>query len=167
VGDLLSFRTNIILRPRQSMLRAPRAIDLYERGLALEATDPERAIAAYRRALASRPDLADAHCNLGRLLHDRADFAAAEGHYRLALCIDDQVALYWFNLAVAVEDRGRYAEAIVAYDRALDLEPRLEDAHYNLARLYEQLGRRTRDELMKRRAIRHLASYRSLAHAVR
>jgi tetratricopeptide (TPR) repeat protein len=162
VGDLLSFRT---IGPRHGMLRAPRPRDWYERGLALEASDPERAIAAYQRALASQPDLADAHCNLGRLLHDRADFVAAEGHYRLALCVDDRVALYWYNLAVAVEDRGRYAEAIAAYDQALELDPGLEDAHFNLARLYEQLGRRTQDDLMKRRAIRHLASCRSLACA--
>jgi tetratricopeptide (TPR) repeat protein len=165
VGDLLSFRTNI--GPRRGMVRAPSALAWYERGLALEASEPERAIAAYRRALAGRPDLADAHCNLGRLLHDAADFVAAEGHYRLAICIDDRVALYWFNLAVAVEDRGRNAEAIDAYERALDLDPRLEDAHFNLARLYEQLARRTRDDLMKRRAIRHLASYRLLATAAR
>jgi len=127
-------------------------------------------MAAYERALAGRPDFADAHNNLGRVvheLHDRgvhpAALPLAESHYRLALCADPGVALYWFNLGVAVEDQGRTAEAIAAYERALSLEPHLADAHFNLARLLEVVGRSSADELVLRRAVRHLVRYRDLA----
>lgn len=147
------------------MVRAKSALDHYERGLALEDTEPEQAMAAYRRALRGRPDLGDAHCNLGRLLHDRGEHQLARAHYQSAITCDASVALYWFNLGVVLEDLGDSADALAAYQQALALDPRLEDAHFNVARIYEQLARTTCDDLMRRRAIRHLASYRSLAHA--
>jgi len=158
------------------MLRGSRAADWYDRGCLLEANDPKsaEAIVAYERALAGRPDLADAHNNLGRILHERENLPHAEGHYRLALCLDPEIALYWFNLGVVVEDQGRRAEAIAAYEQALALDHRFADAHYNLARLYEEIGRSAAssspgssrgDELMLRRAVRHLLQYRALARA--
>lgn len=158
-SDLLS----ISIGPRHGMLRAKTPEAWYERGLALEDHAPEQAIAAYRRALIGRADLADAHCNLGRLLHDRGELGLAESHYRLALTCDSGVALYWFNLGVVVEDCGRADQAIEAYQQALLIDPALVDAHFNLARLYEQIGRRAQDELMLRRAIRHLTDYRRLS----
>jgi len=143
------------------MRRATSAIEWYERGLALEVTDPAGAMTAYRRALAGRPDLADAYNNLGRLHHDRGELADAESLYRLAICAAADTALYWFNLGVAAEDRGRHAEAIAAYERALELDGTLADAHFNLARQLERAA--GANELVLRRAVRHLARYRDLS----
>src|SRR5687768_2637038 len=84
----------------------------YERGLELEGSDVTAAIDAYERAIARDPMMADASCNLGRLLHESARLAAAESCYRIALSGNREVAVYWFNLGVAVEDQGRRAEAI-------------------------------------------------------
>ena len=161
VGDLVFFR----LGPRRGMRKGTSALAWYERGCALEATDRDAAILAYRRALSGRPDLADAHNNLGRLLHDRGELAAAEAHYRLALCSRRYIALYWFNLGVVLEDLGRRAEAIDAYERALAIDFLLADAHYNLARQIEQIARAADDEVMLRRAVRHLKQYRELSRA--
>jgi len=165
VGDLLSFQLALGSRQRLGLRRGTPATDWYEQGCALEGTDVPGALAAYARALAGRPDLADAHNNLGRLLHDRGELAVAEGHYRLALCADPSVSLYWFNLGVVVEDQGRTAEAIAAYERALELDAAMADAHFNLARLFELTARRAGDELLLRRAVRHLVRYRDLAKA--
>ena len=164
MGDLLSFK----LGTRKGLRRATPAMDWYERGLALEPVDPAGAVAAYERAIAGRPDLADAHNNLGRLHHDRGALALAGSSYRIALCLKNDVALYWFNLGVVVEDLGRTSEAIVAYERALEIDSQLADAHYNLARLFELTARRApgcMDELMYRRAVRHLVRYKNLARA--
>ncbi len=153
------------LGPRLGMRRATSALEWYERGLALERSDPGLAVAAYRRAIAGRPDLADAHNNLGRLLHDRGELAQAEACYRRAIEHEADLALYWFNLGVVLEDLGRGRDAIAAYECALERDGRLADAHFNLARQIEQLARSVGDELMLRRAVRHLARYRDLSRA--
>ena len=161
VGDLVFLQ----LGPRKGMRKGISALAWYERGWQLEVSDPEAAMEAYRRALAARPDLADAHNNLGRLHHDRGELAAAEAHYRLALCEHRYIALYWFNLGVVIEDLGRGGEAIDAYERAIAIDPQLADAHYNLARQIEHVARRADDEVMLRRAVRHLKQYRALSRA--
>jgi tetratricopeptide (TPR) repeat protein len=176
VGDLLTFAPDqvrtLVPRPgsRCGLRRGTSATSWYELGCRLEATEPARAIAAYERAVAGCPAFADAHNNLGRLLHDAGSLAAAESSYRLALCADPGVVLYWFNLGVVVEDQGRRAEAIAAYERAIEVAQGgdaggpagVAEAHYNLARLLELTGRRTGDDLMLRRAVRHLLRYREL-----
>jgi len=164
----------LTLRPgsRCGLRRGTSATSWYELGCRLEASEPAQAIAAYERAVAGSPGFADAHNNLGRLLHDAGSagsLSAAESSYRLAICADPGIALYWFNLGVAVEDQGRCAEAIAAYERAIEVDAGVADAYYNLARLLELTGRRTGDELMLRRAVRHVLRYRELtrrnAHA--
>lgn len=164
MGDLV-FLTLPVGSRRCGMRKGTSAVVWYERGCELEASDPEAAIVAYRRALAGRPDLADAHNNLGRLLHDRGELVAAEAHYRLALCARRYIALYWFNLGVVLEDLGRNAEAIDAYERALAIDALLADAHFNLARQIERVARLADDEVMLRRAVRHLKQYRELSRA--
>jgi len=151
------------LGPRRGCRPAVSAATWYERGCALEASDPDGAMAAYRRAIAGRRDFADAHNNLGRLLHDKAELALAEACYRRALAADPMVALYAFNLGVVLEDLGCPHEAISAYELALALEPGFADAHFNVARQIELVARSAGDELMLRRALRHLKQYGQLA----
>ena len=134
---------------------ADAAADWYDRGVELETDDPAAAQAAYRRALAIDPELADAHLNLGRLLHEGGDPGRGEAHYRRALAIDPDDALAAYNLGVALQDRHRPREAAAAYERALALDPTLADAHFNLSGIYELLGEKTA-------AFRHLRTYRSL-----
>jgi tetratricopeptide (TPR) repeat protein len=131
------------------------AEDWFERGNELEEVSPEEAMAAFRRALEIDPGLADAHVNLGRLLHERGEAAAAERHYRLALAARPEDATAAFNLGVALQDLGRLADAAAAYERALEIDRKLADAHYNLAGLYERLGQ-------PEAAFRHLRTYRTL-----
>ena len=134
-----------------------RAEDWYELGCELETTSLEEARDAYRRTIELDPDHADAHTNLGRLLHEAGETTAAEAHYRRALAARPGDVTAEFNLAVALEDEGRTQEAVAAYQRVLAEEPRYADAHYNLARLYEGMGRGLA-------AVRHLKAYRRLVH---
>jgi tetratricopeptide (TPR) repeat protein len=129
--------------------------DWFARGVELEAEDPQAAAAAYRRALEAAPGLADAHLNLGRLLHEAGDPAGAEAHYRQALAAHPADALAAYNLGVALQDQQRPQEAVAAYEQALDADPGLADAHFNLSGIYEQLGE-------KAAAFRHLRTYRTL-----
>jgi tetratricopeptide (TPR) repeat protein len=129
--------------------------ELYDQACAIEATAPNEARAVYRTVLEREPEFADAHVNLGRLLHESGDVYAALVHYRAALAIRPSDATAAFNAGVALEDLGANADAISAYRRAIESDPRNPDAHYNLARLLEQSGK---PEL----AVRHLLLYRQL-----
>jgi tetratricopeptide (TPR) repeat protein len=142
---------------RRARAVAPRlrAEDWFDLGCELEATIPQDARDAYRRAIELDPTHADAHTNLGRLLHEAGELEAAEAHYREALACDPRELTAAFNLGVVLEDRGASEEAIAAYQRVLAGDPRYADAHYNLARLYERVGRGVA-------AVRHLRIYRRL-----
>src|SRR5688500_10551420 len=131
------------------------ADEWYELACELELTDVSEAIEAYRRVVALEPDHADAHVNLGRLLHERRAPVAAEKHYQAALRADPDHDTAAFNLGVAFEDLGRLREAIEAYELALRINPENADAHYNLAGILEKRGE-------KAGALQHLNAYRRL-----
>src|SRR5262245_48015380 len=99
MGEMIPFRPTG-LGARKPCRRAVSADVWYERAVVAEGDDVGAGVAAqlYRRALAANPEHADAHCNLGRLLHETGDSIAAEAHYRLALCDRGEVGVYWFNL---------------------------------------------------------------------
>src|SRR5256884_1341269 len=86
VSDLASRAAPIARRAAQAARAAEGdldAADWYELGLELEAVEPGEARDAYRRALELDAHHADAHVNLGRLLHEQGMIEEAERHYRL------------------------------------------------------------------------------------
>ncbi len=131
------------------------AEDWYALGWELEPTAPGEAADAYGHALELDAGHADAHLNLGRLLHEEGRLGEAERHYRRSTELRPTDATAAFNLGVALQDLGRRREAIEAYRKAVRADPACADAHYNLAGLYEELGERAA-------AIRSLKAYRSL-----
>lgn len=153
----LSEKVAPLLR-RAARARDPSGLDAqawYSWGCDLEDGAPGQARKAYARALELDPDHPGANLNLGRLLHEAGDSAAAEAHYRRALEARPGDATAQFNLGVAIEDQGRLDEALLAYARCLRGAPGHADAHFNAARILERLGRRAE-------ALRHLAAYRRL-----
>ena len=134
------------------------ADDWYALGCDLETADPDTAMEAYLRAIAIDPRHSDAHLNLGRVLHEKGQVAAAEKHYRMALAVRSDDAIAAFNLAVALEDLRRPVEALKGYQRAIEIDPSHADAHYNIAMLYERLKRRSA-------ALRHLKVYKKLTES--
>lgn len=152
---------DLALGKRRGCLRATSASVWLARGVALEGRSPEQAMAAYRRALAGQPGLADAHNNLGRLLHERGELAAAEHHYRQALAAE-ATALHWFNLGVVLEDSGHVDAAIDAYGQAIDVQAEFVEAHLNVARLLDQRGRSRDATGDLQAAVRHLTAVRRL-----
>jgi tetratricopeptide (TPR) repeat protein len=128
----------------------------YKLGCELEGSAPERACDAYCRAIELDARHADAHINLGRVLHHAGQVRAAEKHYRLAVQARPKDAVASFNLGIALEDLGRTDEAMQAYRDAIAADAACADAYFNLAHLYEQEG-------MRANAIRYLKTYRTLA----
>jgi tetratricopeptide (TPR) repeat protein len=127
----------------------------YEAGCELEASSPEQAREAYRRALELDPGVADAHVNLGRQFHVAGELGRAEPHYREAVKLSPDDPTPHFNLGVLLEELKRREEAVHAYRQAILRDPDFADAHCNLGLLLESLGRR-------HEAVRHLMAARQL-----
>lgn len=134
---------------------APTADEWYETGCDLEDSSAEQARDAYQRALELDPDLAEAHVNLGRLLHVAGERGRAEPHYREAVRLDPDDPTPHFNLGVLLEEQGRRDEAVHAYRQAIVRDPDFADAHCNLGLLLEAFGRH-------QDALRHLMAARKL-----
>jgi tetratricopeptide (TPR) repeat protein len=134
---------------------SPSADEAYERACRQEEHEPSEALDSYLQAVALNPRHADAHVNIGRMLHTRGRLREAEAHYVAALVARPDDGTATFNLAVVLDDLGRADEAMSRYQESLRLDPTCVDAYFNLARLYEKKGE-------KLAAIRHLKDYRRL-----
>jgi len=129
--------------------------DWFSQALALENSDPDAALNAYRQAVAAEPDNEPAWSNWGRLLHESGRTQEAADVYQRARQSAGRDSLLLFNHGVLLEDLGDAAAALQAYQSALEEDPEFADCHYNLARLYESMGK-------PQHAIRHLGQYRRL-----
>jgi tetratricopeptide (TPR) repeat protein len=136
------------------------AEEWFDLGCELETASPDEARHAYEQALALDPALADAHVNLGRLLHHAGEARPAEAHYRAAIEHAPRDPIAHFNLAGLLEETGRAPDAIIAYQHALAADPDFADAHYNLGLLLDSLGRRA-TAMTHLRAARRLYGRRS------
>ena len=95
------------------------------------------AIENYRKALAIRPDYAEAHNNLGAALNDQGKSNEAAACYQNALAIKPDYAEAHNNLGVAFNALGRHDEAAACYQRALALVPDFVEACYNLGNAFK------------------------------
>jgi tetratricopeptide (TPR) repeat protein len=136
------------------------AAEWFDLACELEPASPDEARHAYEQALALDAGLADAHINLGRLLHAGGDAARAEAHYRAAIQHAPDDAIAHFNLAGLLEETGRASDAVASYQQALAADPAFADAHYNLGLLLDTLGRRPA-AMTHLRAARRLYARRS------
>jgi len=150
-NEVVMMRTNASRRPA----RPPSADTSFEQACSVEDKNPNQAIDYYLETVAQNPQHADAHVNLGRLLHTSGRLREAEAHYVAALVARPNDATATFNLAVVLEDLGRHDDAIARYQEAIALDPGCVDAYFNIARLYEKKGEKVS-------AIRHLKDYRRL-----
>ena len=107
----------------------------------IESSDPRAAEEAYRRAIEIDGTFAEAHLNMGRLLHAAGAVREALDEYRAAGMIDGEDAVTHYNIGVASQDLGNLDDAVAAYERAIELAARFADARYNLSTLYEESRR--------------------------
>jgi protein O-GlcNAc transferase len=99
------------------------------------------AVAAYRRALTLKPDLVEAHHNLGLVLRAQGRLSEAAQAFRGALALRPALVEAHISLALTLEAQGDLADAAASLERALALRPDHAPGHYNLGVMLMRHGR--------------------------
>ncbi|MBV8651930.1 MAG: hypothetical protein JO255_10725, partial [Alphaproteobacteria bacterium] len=86
------------------------------------------------RAIALKPDCAEAFGSLGAILTRQRQPEAAIAHLRHSIALNPQLAAAHQNLGAALYTQGQMNDAITALRTALAIEPALGDAYVNLAK---------------------------------
>ncbi len=113
----------------------------------------DEAVASYGRALALRPELPEAHNNLGVALRGQGRLSEAVTHYGRAVALRPDYPEAHNNLGIALAHQGRLAEAVASYGRALALKPDYAEAHNNLGSALAQQERLDEAAARFRRAL--------------
>jgi len=91
----------------------------------------EESLSSCDRALALRPDFADAHCNRGNALNGLQRFEEALASYDQALALQPDSAKAHTNRGIALHALKRFDDELASYARALTVQPGYPDAHFN------------------------------------
>jgi Flp pilus assembly protein TadD/peroxiredoxin len=143
----------------------PNASTLYRLGTLLAKTgETARARAAYERALALEPGLAEASNDLGALLAQAGDLDAAIARFRTAIASTPEYPDALNNLGYALLLTGRDAEARGLYEKALALQPDFPEALNNLGLLLGRAGDLDRAERYFRDALSRRDGYGEAAN---
>lgn len=102
----------------------------YKNGLKLqELRRHEEALASFDRAIALRPDFAEALSGRGMALKGLRQFEEAVASYDRALAVRPDFAQAWYNRALALQDLEKHEDAIKSYDLAIAASPGYALAH--------------------------------------
>lgn len=143
----------------------PSASTLYRLGtLLLRSGNRARARAAFERALALQPDLAEASNDLGALLARDGEIEQAIERFRAALAATPEYPDALNNLGYALLLTGREEDARGLYEKALALQPDFPEALNNLGMLLGRAGDLPRAERYFRDALARRADYGEAAN---
>jgi tetratricopeptide (TPR) repeat protein len=115
-----------------------KAIDEYNQGVGYaQAGQYPRAIVAFQRALALRPEFPEASNSLGYVFHRLERYDEAIEHFVAAAANEKykERHLAYLNLGAAYSNNAQYSEAAGALSESIKIEPTV-DAHYGLAQVY-------------------------------
>jgi serine/threonine-protein kinase len=112
----------------------------YQLGYLLQDQRPQEAVGFLRVAVASRPDISQAHTMLGRALREAGDTDGAVGAFRNAIRLNPN-RTGARDLARALAPRGQLEEARAAWEKVLAGDPPDHDPWYGYAQLCAFLGR--------------------------
>ncbi len=115
----------------ESVRRYNKAVQLHLSGKLSEA------ITAYKEALETNGNLAEAHSNLGLIYNQQHNYAQALAEFRKALAINAKDAITYNGIGAALRAEHDLQGAIKNWQTAVSLDQKLATAHYNLGTAYE------------------------------
>jgi tetratricopeptide (TPR) repeat protein len=101
----------------------------------------EQAIPYFDKAIALKPDFAEAYVIRGAVLASLGRYAQAMDDYNRAIQSKPADARAYIGRAVAFDHLGRYAESLADSNRAIALRPDLSEGYVNRAAALSSLGR--------------------------
>ena len=114
----------------------------YNRGrLFQDLNRQQEALASYDRAVALRPDFAEALSNRGNVLQALERYAEAVTSYDAAVELRPEFAQALSNRGSALLKLNRYDDALASFDRAIRLRPQYSEALSNRGIVLHQLNR--------------------------
>jgi tetratricopeptide (TPR) repeat protein len=111
-------------------------------------------MAEHREAVRLKPDLAEAHTNLGNALHARGQLAEAMTEYREAIRLKPDLAEAHTNLGTELAREGKLDEAIAEFRAAIRGRRDFVGGHYNLGTALRHQGMLAEAMAAYRQAIR-------------
>jgi Flp pilus assembly protein TadD/peroxiredoxin len=143
----------------------PIPITFYNLGtLYMKGAQPANARLAFERALALKPDYAEANNSLGALLAQGGEVPAAIAHFRAAVKVRPDFADALNNLGYALFQTDHPQEAADLYQKALAAQPGFPEALNNLGILFGQQGDLERAEPYFAQAVKARPSYGEAAN---
>jgi tetratricopeptide (TPR) repeat protein len=111
----------------------------YELGLLQSATDPTAAEASYQKAVDIQPNYSPGQRELGVLLFNQKNYAAAVPRLEKAIALGLEDAQIYNFLGICYNQTHQLQKSIRSHQAALKLDPKLAEAHLNLAYDYQLL----------------------------
>jgi tetratricopeptide (TPR) repeat protein len=115
----------------------PEPAAYYNYGLILKKMqDFDGALLNYEKAIALKPDYAEAYANIGSIYLERAAYAQSLEQYEKAIQHNPALVPAHYNRGVVLQKLGRPDDALAAYNRALMLQPQFYLAYLNAGSIY-------------------------------
>ncbi|PSB54070.1 hypothetical protein C7B67_00590 [filamentous cyanobacterium Phorm 6] len=101
----------------------------------------DEAIESYEKAIAIKPDWAEAYGNIGSARSQQGDLDAAIVNYQKAVALKPELEVLHFNLGNSFLQQNKYEEAITNYQNTLKIKPDWAEVHANLGSCFSMQGR--------------------------
>ena len=100
----------------------------------------DAAVESYEKAIAIKPDWAEAYANIGSARSQQGNLDAAIAYYQKALALKPELAILHFNLGNSFLQQHRYEEAVTHYRGVLKVKPDWPEVHGNIGNAFSMLG---------------------------
>ena len=111
----------------------------YQMGLLDAGSDPAAALSAYEKTVAIQPNFSAGQRELGMLLFQQKNYAAAAPHLEKTIGLGLEDARLHNFLGICYNRTNRTLKAVREFQRAIELDPKLAEAHLNLAYAHQLL----------------------------
>ena len=111
----------------------------YQSALLDAGSDPAAALSAYEKTIAIQPNFSAGQRELGMLLFQQKNYAAAAPYLEKAIKLGLEDARLHNFLGICYNRTNRTLKAVREFQRAIELDPKLAEAHLNLAYAHQLL----------------------------